>query len=281
MSTHPSISIETITPDQAEAMLELNTNNRTLRADRVATYAAAMKAGEWLMTGEPIIFSGTDLINGQHRLFACIAADKPFTTAVVRDAPAEAYNVIDSGLTRSAGDTLSHSGVMYSSHVASASRLVIAYRNGLVADNRRLSAVATRARVLAEATRSKDRYEHLARRAFNSRKDGYNITAFIAFGLLLGEAVGEAEADAWMDVAVTGIGLEAGDVRLALRRWVIQAARPTATVELSAWVRSRNATVMGQSRQVIRPWVRTQPFPQLIEEGHVPEPAEQPESVSV
>lgn len=96
------IVIETITPKAAEAMLNANKSNRTLRDGVVEKYAADMGAGRWTACPEPISFyEDGDLADGQHRLFAIIESGKPQEFPVARGVPREAGLNINTGLSRS------------------------------------------------------------------------------------------------------------------------------------------------------------------------------------
>ena len=80
------LTVETITPDIARDYLEQNvSNNRNISDRHVAALARDIKAGRYAQNGETLKFSPEgELLDGQHRLWGCIVADKPFTTAVVR-----------------------------------------------------------------------------------------------------------------------------------------------------------------------------------------------------
>lgn len=80
-----SVSLETITPDCAKEMLDKHTGGRHLKIHHINKLADAMKNGKWIMNGEAIkITSDDQVVDGLHRLFACIQADVPFETVVVR-----------------------------------------------------------------------------------------------------------------------------------------------------------------------------------------------------
>ena len=124
--SNPHITIETITPDIAKTMLEQSDfENRGLRTHVVNLYAQDMRAGLWKMTGEPIVLNGTSVINGQHRLNACIVSETPFMTAVMRNADSDVYDVIDSGFKRTVSDLLKADGHTNWTTIASAARLVV------------------------------------------------------------------------------------------------------------------------------------------------------------
>jgi len=81
-----TLTVETITPRIAARYLEDNViNNRSISDRHVAALARDMVAERWSQNGETLKFSPDgELLDGQQRLWACIQAEKPFTTAVVR-----------------------------------------------------------------------------------------------------------------------------------------------------------------------------------------------------
>ena len=85
MDAKITAKVETITPEIAKTMLGENVNNRRISRDNVNLFAREIRNGEWRFNGEAIKF-GKDgrLLDGQHRLLAVIAADKPLTTLVIR-----------------------------------------------------------------------------------------------------------------------------------------------------------------------------------------------------
>ena len=102
------IAVETITPAQAKAYLLHNTKNRTLHPKRVSIMAADMRMGAWVVNGDTIRFDveGT-LVDGQHRLSACVTSGVPLTVIVVRDLDVSAFMAMGKENPRSLGDMLS------------------------------------------------------------------------------------------------------------------------------------------------------------------------------
>lgn len=101
-----AVSIETITPDVAIAMLERNVKNRNLN-HKQNKYKGAMERGEWTLNGESIIFDYNGyLLDGQHRLDACVSSGVPFSTVVVRGVAPKAQETMDMGRKRSVADFL-------------------------------------------------------------------------------------------------------------------------------------------------------------------------------
>lgn len=122
----------TISPERAEIMLQWNDRNRPISTFTWKRYVAEMKAGCWIYTGEPIIFSCEHLIDGQHRLLACIKSGVSFDALVVFGAPDNAFAVIDVGKTRSAGDVFAIHGVINGRALVAALQWVIGYYDGLL-----------------------------------------------------------------------------------------------------------------------------------------------------
>ena len=72
------ITIRTIDPIMAKELLAGQHKNRNISPFSVNRYKEFMQSNQWVMNGEPIIFGGNKLIDGQHRLTACIQAGKSF-----------------------------------------------------------------------------------------------------------------------------------------------------------------------------------------------------------
>ena len=101
------LSIETITPKQAEKYLQHNTSNRNLRKSLVSQYARDMENGKWRLTHQGIAFNcdGT-LLDGQHRLKAIIESGVTVQMLVARGVDSKHQLVMDDHAKRSADDAL-------------------------------------------------------------------------------------------------------------------------------------------------------------------------------
>ena len=98
-------TVETITPQMAEKYLGFNTQNRKPNNGTIRRYATDMKAGNWKLNGQPIIFDVNNILkDGQNRLMACITANKPFETIVVRGVEVDTFDSIDTGHKRNMAD---------------------------------------------------------------------------------------------------------------------------------------------------------------------------------
>lgn len=79
------VTIEVITPEEAQAYLDNNAKHRPIKEKKVAEYMGEMKDGKWRLNGKTICFDTTGrLLNGQHRLSAVVASGVSLTTVVVR-----------------------------------------------------------------------------------------------------------------------------------------------------------------------------------------------------
>lgn len=122
--------LETITPSQAKQMLQSNTGNRNIRKRSVEIYAKQMKLGNWRVTGEPICFDTKGcLINGQHRLMACIEADVSIDTFVIRNMDRDTMKVMDTGATRSNSDMFAFEGIQNGSGLGASIRIFLAMKS--------------------------------------------------------------------------------------------------------------------------------------------------------
>lgn len=103
--------VMTITPQAAQEWTALNTRNRPVRYTKVAQYARDMKAGNWMLNGETVkIAADGTILDGQHRLMACISAGTAFETVVIRGLPPQAQDTIDTGMARKFADQLALRG---------------------------------------------------------------------------------------------------------------------------------------------------------------------------
>lgn len=101
------VSLEVINAEKAAEYLATSAGNRPLKKTNVSIMSKAMAANEWHITGQPIIFNEYGaLIDGHHRLTACVASGIDFKTLVVRNVRRAALTSIDVGGKRTVGDQL-------------------------------------------------------------------------------------------------------------------------------------------------------------------------------
>lgn len=126
-----TMQVERITPAIAAHYLNQNEKNRRLSRTVVSRYVEAINRGEWVVNGEAIKFGWNgNLLDGQHRLRACILADKSIDVCVVRGLDPEVFKTLDEGKGRKGGDCLYVLEYPNPLALAAACRMLFAYERG-------------------------------------------------------------------------------------------------------------------------------------------------------
>lgn len=103
----PRFEVVRVDVKLAQEWLGKNTHNRNIRPNDVLMYARDMTVGDWQFTAEAIKFDvDGNLLDGQHRLYAILAANVTLPMLVVWGLDPKAQESMDTGIKRSAGDTL-------------------------------------------------------------------------------------------------------------------------------------------------------------------------------
>lgn len=119
---------ELITPEKAAQMLQRQRNPRKLKSHVVQRYITALKAG-WKVNGETIKFDAEGyLIDGQHRLEACLRSGIAFETLVVRGL--DNCDGVDSGVKRTAADLLGGRGTKHAELASAMARIICLIEQG-------------------------------------------------------------------------------------------------------------------------------------------------------
>lgn len=125
------ISVEEVTPAEAAVYLTKNDCNRPITESHVRSLAQQMASGHWALNGETLVFAGDGtLLQGQHRCHACVRANVPFRTVVVRGVDKSTFDTLDSGKRRSGRDVLGIARVENATAVAAAARILLNEENG-------------------------------------------------------------------------------------------------------------------------------------------------------
>jgi hypothetical protein len=272
MSRLPQPSIETITPALAEQYLSNTIQNRRVNAGTVRKYQRDMALGRWHLTGEAIGFDRQGrLANGQHRLLACVAADEPFTSYVIRGLDDEAIRAMESGRGRTPGDAGTMMGMPNPMVRTAAAGMLIRIEHFKedpedepTPGSHRRSTITTEDRLIyaTEHAPEFEACEPIAREVYHAL--GVSQSAWLATAVLLARA-GGAKAVEWLQQFASGAGLPTGDPRLALRAWVTNRltkhiqlpSHMLIAVTISAW----NATQAGSTRAYVRRWESKHDFP--------------------
>jgi hypothetical protein len=127
-SATPDVArVYTISPALAEHIINnLNGSNRKPSKPKITEYVHAMQTKRWPVTGATLVFSKTGyLLDGQHRLLACIQANMPLTTFVVFNIPDGAFAMIDIGRKRTNTDAFFVAKIANSNVAAAATRWIM------------------------------------------------------------------------------------------------------------------------------------------------------------
>lgn len=225
------IYLTLITPEVAARLLEANTNNRRLKERSITQWAEEMTAGRWDPDASDIKIARTgELIDGQHRLHACVRAGVPFPT-VVRTGLATATKAhIDIGVKRTVSDIFRMEQVPWATNTAAAIVLRRDYIEGeaegaKVNDQRRHSKSTPEGAL--EFLREHPMHEKMNQLADQMYRVGPNVARTVYFAFLpMAAEQDEAGARAFAESFVSGEIAGAGNPVLALTRYVASARVP-------------------------------------------------------
>lgn len=128
-------TVATVRPQVAEQWLEeRQRRNRRIAGNVVNRYVRAMAAGDWRVNGEAIVFSDKGLLmNGQHRLTACVASREPLKVLVVvgvADSD-DMMATFDGGLVRTGGQILGMANYHNPNILSAMADIVYKYENSI------------------------------------------------------------------------------------------------------------------------------------------------------
>lgn len=231
-----------------------------------------MRTGNWHVGGSTIdLDTGGNLLNGQHRLHACIQADVSFSVAVIRGANPEAQIGMDHGLHRTLSDYLAWKGETNTSTLASAINLSWKWQQGRVT----WTTVPTYSEALNWLERNPSiRAVVLATNGIRQQLSAPpSALASFAHQVTMIDA---EEADAFLKQLREGDALKTGDPILALRNWMINqitraasGSKPATPVYLAVLVKAWNAWANGRDDVKTLVWRRggrnKEEFPALVD----------------
>lgn len=252
----------TVTPTEAKAMLNtLDGRQRWLKDSHVDFLFRQMANGEWRPdTAEPVkISTEGKLLDGQHRMAAIVKYGMPVKLWVATNVPADVYNVLDNGVSRTPSDQLKAMHSKYPRDTAAVIRQLVALEGMWEGSSNRGRLSAVR---LEQELRAR---EELIYESIREAVPGKNPSPFVkpvpifrALYILGCEGAPE-ETKLFFNQLIFGESIKRGDPAYALRSWLVQkfggtayggGAGVEATVKLVA-VRTMNAFYAGKSLQKI------------------------------
>jgi hypothetical protein len=224
----------TITPQEATLWLDTkNSKNRPISENAVSKYTQEMKEGRWRLNGQPILFNRSgQLVNGQHRLMACVRANKSFETIVTYGVEDNAFDTIDDCNSRSLADVLHIKGETKSILLSSGLRYLWIYSTGEI-ERRDLRRGKIATKPLLEATLDKNPKIRQSVKFYSmlkARPGGLMIPAGMAIGLhYLFSLVDEKKADEFFTRLQSGLELTDDNPIYILRNRLISGQKEAST----------------------------------------------------
>lgn len=158
-----------ITPAKAKEYLEANVGNRQIRSARIAQLAKDIVEDRWMEdTAECIKIADTGrILDGQHRLYAIVKANKPVYCHIATGLNEKVFKVIDTGAVRNATDIFRIDKIKNDKNLPS----IISFYNVLKEGKRRksihLNNKPTNAMLLEQYYEDDNFWQSVARNAFN------------------------------------------------------------------------------------------------------------------
>lgn len=263
--------LKTFTPDECIKLLENTTFQRPLDEKHVQFLVGEYKSGRWRVNGETIILNGCKVLDGQHRLWACVQSGVPFESFVVEGVPDKAFDTMDTGKARSGADVV-HIALLDSSisaplrkSMASAHSIVSAFGE----DGRANTTVIARRPTnhdIVEFVKKHPDFVDDARMMYRAGKWPFSFS--IALGIYTVLKPGFPNAwEMFFSRLITDVGHQEGSPILALRRK--GTANPSPPDFTHRWdvlanvIKAWNVHTAGETVKVLRYSAGAEAFPTL------------------
>lgn len=199
----------TVTPDDAKAWLENQHHNRPIGAGLVRSLRQAIDDGRWEVTGQGISFDNEGrLVDGQHRLTAVVLSGKSVQMLCVHGVTREAaLTAIDQGEKRTNAHVGTMLGEKNSQEKAAICRAIWVATSGVGLTDKFPPGTCWRDVMPAWRTE--------VERMVHGERNAPGFSAAVMGGLAMSLRLSRGEE--FVSGAISGIQLDAGDPRLALR----------------------------------------------------------------
>jgi len=207
-----------VTPTMCLAWLEKNEDNRGLHQNHIATLARTMARKDWEVNGESLkIDTAGNILDGQHRMWACIEAKTPFKTMVTTGLPREVFDTIDTGIIRTAIDILTVKKETNVSTIVAALKHIGRYYSGTM-----MSMYKFTNREIEELLDQHPDIRGFASHVQQTRNQvRWCAGSIIATTWYLASRINKAQADVFFESFVEGSNLEVDSAILVLRNKLI------------------------------------------------------------
>lgn len=258
----PRAAWKRISPETAEEMLNLLDVNRKLLSSHVSFLAREMKGGRWKLNGDTIRFSPKRLLDGQHRLQAVIQSGVTITALVVEEIDDDAYDSIDTGRGRQAGDILSSIGLSNPFMVAAAGRFIWYYDNNLNLD----SSLRISNHQVLETVRRNPFLQFIC--DYLAGKKTMRASPIATALTLIARKAGRDAAIFFAEKLALGAELKADDpIRFFRDRWMLESSHRSSRGDRVIWIavciKTFNAWQAGKKAVAAERWQSNEHFPEV------------------
>ena len=228
------VALRTIDPEVAEQILSTRKKNRAISKSTVDLYTKFMREGHWILNGQPIIFADNLLIDGQHRLSACVRTGIPLEVLVVELGDSNAFKTLDQGKRRNGADVLGIAGYTNTSVIFTALGILEKIKRGgtlgynQLGGNARVVIANHEVEGIASQYPGLDLSATLAKTFYKSLKVKPGPITALHYILRQTESEvvsfddNDKKSDEFMRILSTGLGLEKGNPILYFRNSLIK-----------------------------------------------------------
>ena len=225
-------SIVTITPEIAQQLLDNSDMSiqRKINHRQVQFLTREILKGNWALNGDAIRqdINGT-IIDGQHRLNACIRANKDIETLFIKGLPTDAIVTIDMGQrSRKNSDVLEMTKgkkFKYSNSIASTAKFINNFHHDFLSMNgaKHMKSYLSSADFLLWIEKNDDIFDSVAE-SMRIRSNGDKlITAPVFCGLkYIFDNLNKEKSNVFFSMLSDGIGLKSTDTLFTLRKKLIK-----------------------------------------------------------
>lgn len=272
-----------IDPKFAAELLASSTGNRPIPDSAVRGIMKTILNDEWRLTHQGIAIDvNGHLVDGHHRLTAIVRTGRTVPMLVAYDVAPESFAVLDTGKKRSGGDVLAIAGHSGGKDLAAAVRLLHIYENGLPSGGS--TSQMANSDVLSKLEASPGIEDALGRAHALRRSCGMAPAAGTVGVYLTERENPHLDQAPWFDGVIGGVGLPAGDARLAFRnamfhlRSSASVRRGDSPTQLAWYLKAWNAWATGRAVRSLRIG-RGEPNPMPVRVG-TPLPADAPSGLA-
>lgn len=261
-----------ITPAQASFMLQNDTHNRNVKRSHVLRLSRVIERDEWQFNGQPIqIAPDKTILDGGHRLRACVLANKPIDVLLIQNAEPESQKTMDMGVSRNVADILTLQGFKQADKLAAFVGRVLVYQKGNLQLAMQGSLGSVTPGEIVDYCQTFTGHERYVTFAVDVARSTRMPSAVIALAMWITDEIDLDDSEFFWSRFKSGAGLEEGSPILTLRNWALDPERlpisnqPERTGAYARIFKTWNKFRSGESMSLLR-WIpggsRPEAFPE-------------------